>query len=230
MSNVGISSMATKFDVGKFNGKGNFGLWQKRVKALLIQQGLLKALYGKSSKPATMTEEWEEMDLKAASTIQLCLADEVMYNVMDEDTATGLWLRLESLYMTKSLSNKLYLKKKLYGIRMQEGTVVLEHLNLFNMIISELLAVDVKIDEEDKALILLSSIPQSYDHIVTTMLYGKDILILEEVTGTLLSNEIRKRLNQAGEEESAHVVMGRGEGKTSQDSSKACHFCHMEGH
>ena len=40
----------------------------------------------------------------------------------------------------------------------------MEHLNFFNKIISELLTVDVKIDE-DKALILLSSLLQSYDHI-----------------------------------------------------------------
>jgi len=33
-----------------------------------------------------------------------------MYNVMDEETIMGLWSRLET-YMTKSLSNKLYLKK-----------------------------------------------------------------------------------------------------------------------
>ena len=51
------------------------------------------------------------MDLKAANTIQLCLVDEVMYNVMDEEMATRFWSRLETLYMTKSLSNKLYLKK-----------------------------------------------------------------------------------------------------------------------
>ena len=51
------------------------------------------------------------MDLKAASTIPLCLTDEVMYNVMDEEMATKLSSRLEILYMTKSLSNKLYLKK-----------------------------------------------------------------------------------------------------------------------
>jgi len=51
------------------------------------------------------------MDLNAASTIQLCLAEEIMYDVMDEETTTGLWSRLETLYMTKSLSNKLYLKK-----------------------------------------------------------------------------------------------------------------------
>ena len=93
---------------------------------------------------------------KDGSTIQLCLADEVMYNVIDEKMATGLQTRLEILYMTKSLSKKLYLKKQLYGLRMNEGTTVLEHLNFFNKVISELLAVDVKIDEEDKALILKS--------------------------------------------------------------------------
>ena len=47
-----------------------------------------KALQGKSAKSTgTSYENWEEMDGKAASTIQLCLADEVMYNVVDEETA-----------------------------------------------------------------------------------------------------------------------------------------------
>jgi hypothetical protein len=68
------------------------------------------------SKPASMSDEdWEELDLKAASTIQLCLADAVMYNVIDEDTTACLWLKLESMYMAKSLSNKLYLKKIIWA-------------------------------------------------------------------------------------------------------------------
>ena len=53
---------------------------------------------------------------------------------------------------------------------MKEGTTVLEHLNFFNKVISELLAVDVKIDEEEKALILLSLLLESYNHIITIML------------------------------------------------------------
>ena len=57
---------------------------------------------------------------------------------------------------------------------MKEETTMLDHLNFFNKVISELLAVDVKIDKEDKVLILLSSLSQSYDHIVITMLYGKN--------------------------------------------------------
>ena len=35
-------SEGAKFEVVKFDGHGNFGLWQKRVKGLLAQQGLLK--------------------------------------------------------------------------------------------------------------------------------------------------------------------------------------------
>jgi len=113
---------------------------------------------------------------------------------------------------------------------MKEGTLVLEHLN-FNMVISEFLAVDVKINE-DKTLILLSSFPQSYDHIIIPMLYGKETHILEEVMSTLLSNKIRKRPNQEEQKGSGLVITGRKgrEGKKSPGSSKACHFCHRKGH
>jgi len=111
--------------------------------------------------------------------------------------------------------------------------VVLEHLNFINKVISELLAIDVKIDEEDKTLILLSSLPQLDNHIVTTMFYGKKTLILTEVTSTLLSNDIRKKPIQEEQEGSGLVIARRkrrGEGKKGRGSSKACYFYHMEGH
>jgi len=134
----------------------------------------------------------------------------------------------------QSLSNKLYLKKQLYRLRRKQETAVLEHLNFFNKIISELLAVDVKINKEDKVLILLSSLSKSYDHIVTTMLYGKETLILEEVMATLLSIRIRRRPNQDVQKGSSLVVMvskGREEKKSlGPGSSKTYHFYHKEGH
>jgi len=36
--------------------------------------------------------------------------------------------------MTKNLSNKLFLEKHLYTLRMKEGILVLHHLNAFNQI------------------------------------------------------------------------------------------------
>ena len=67
--------------------------------------------------------------------------------MLDEETITRLWLRLETSYMIKSIFNKLYLKKQLYVLYMKEGTVVLEHLNFFNKVIHELLAVDCRLSK-----------------------------------------------------------------------------------
>ena len=63
-------------------------------------------------------------------------SDEVLYNMMNEETTAGLWCRLKSMYMTKSLSNKLFIKKQLYSLRMKGGTFILQHLNAFNRILS----------------------------------------------------------------------------------------------
>ncbi|KAL0312810.1 UNVERIFIED_CONTAM: hypothetical protein Sradi_5680300 [Sesamum radiatum] len=41
---VEMSISGAKFEIVKFDGIRNFGLWQARVKDLLVQQGILKAL------------------------------------------------------------------------------------------------------------------------------------------------------------------------------------------
>ena len=85
---LGMASGFTKFDVEKFDGTGNFGLWQTRVKDILAQQGILKGL--QETKSAKVDNDaWEDMQVQAAATIRLCLADQVMYHVMDKDTPKG---------------------------------------------------------------------------------------------------------------------------------------------
>ena len=57
----------------------SFALWQGKMRALLIQNGLQKALLEKNKKLATLTEvQIEEMDRKALTAIQLCLSNEVL--------------------------------------------------------------------------------------------------------------------------------------------------------
>ena len=136
---------------------------------MLVQQGLVKALIGKQPE-GTNDKEWKDSKTRPALTIRMCLADEVMYHVMDEESPTTIWLKLEIQYMSKSLTNKLLLKKKLYGLKMAEGSVLDEHINLFNHIISDLNRVDVKFKEEDMALILLNFLLESYDNLVTTLI------------------------------------------------------------
>ena len=62
--------------------------------------------------------------MRVVSTIKMCLVNEVMNHVIDEESPTVIWLKLESRYMSKSLTNKLLLKKKLYGLKMAEGSIL----------------------------------------------------------------------------------------------------------
>ncbi|KAK2966723.1 hypothetical protein RJ640_000624 [Escallonia rubra] len=45
---------STKYDLEKFDGSNDFSLWRMKMCAVLIQQGLLKALKGKQGLPDTM--------------------------------------------------------------------------------------------------------------------------------------------------------------------------------
>ena len=67
---------STKFDIEKFSGSNDFGLWRIKMQAVLIHQGLGDALKGESSLPATMSEK-EKKDLieKAKRRIILCLGE-----------------------------------------------------------------------------------------------------------------------------------------------------------
>jgi hypothetical protein len=66
-------STVSRFEVVKFDGYGNFGLWQLRFKDLLTQQGNLAGLAKK--KPEKMeADDWEEKQTLAAATIRLCLS------------------------------------------------------------------------------------------------------------------------------------------------------------
>ena len=66
-------------------------------------------------------EDWVDLQEQAAGTIRLCLADEIMYHVISLSSPDEIWKKLESQFMSKTLTNKLYLKQKLYGLKMQEG-------------------------------------------------------------------------------------------------------------
>jgi hypothetical protein len=94
-----ISTSSAKFDMMKFDRSGNFGLWQRYVKDLLVQQGMVKALYG--TKLEGMADiDWKELEVKAVATIRHCLRDYVIYYVMDEKSSATVWLKLKSRYMS----------------------------------------------------------------------------------------------------------------------------------
>nr|GFD34143.1 retrovirus-related Pol polyprotein from transposon TNT 1-94 [Tanacetum cinerariifolium] len=137
-----------------------------------------------------------------------------------EDNYNGFCSKLETWYMTKSLANKLYLKKQLYTFYMPTGRNIFEHIDEFKKIVLDLANSEVKFEDEDLPLLLFTSLQSSYEHFVDTMLYGKEALTLEDVMATLNSKEIKERSKAKGDNGQGLYVRGRTDRRVSHQSSR----------
>lgn len=76
---------------------------------------------------------------------------------------------------------------------MQKGSDLQQHVNAFNQIVNDLTRLNVKVEDEDKACILLCSLPSSYKHLVITLTYEKDSIILEMIHVALMSHSQQRQ-------------------------------------
>ena len=192
-------------------------------------------------------EEWKKLNQKAKRTIQLCVSDSVLLNVLGEAMVKALWDMLGTSYQSKSLVNKLFLRKNLYNLRMKDGDSVTEHLNAFDTVVSQLAFVDIEISNEDKCISLLCSLPDSWDNLVITIGSNATNLHFDEIVSSLLTEEMRQKNmeSQNGDALSLRVqTQNRNKNKSSSGRSKSkgrskspgkpvkvvCWKCGKEGH
>ncbi|GKA82952.1 hypothetical protein Tco_0789700 [Tanacetum coccineum] len=181
-----MASSITRFDIEKFDGKNDFGLWKIKMRALMVQQGC-----------------------------------DVALKTLHVDMEVGIWTKLTSLYMTKSLANRLYLKKKLYTYYMSPSTKLGDHINEFNKLILDLTNIDIEIEDEDQSLMLLTLLPSSYKNFVETLLYVKESLTMDDVLATLNSRGLKKR-TEGTKEETGDGLYVRGRSDHSGHLKRDC--------
>ncbi|GKB14200.1 hypothetical protein Tco_0848123 [Tanacetum coccineum] len=103
----------------------------------------------------------------------------------DEKNDSGLWqVRMKALLEQQGLA---------------AGGSQSEHIDEFQKLVGDLAAIDTAISDEDQALLLLTSLPSSYDNFVETLLYGRDTLKLEDVLATLNSRELQNITEAKGD-------------------------------
>ncbi|MBA0826415.1 hypothetical protein Goarm_011268, partial [Gossypium armourianum] len=87
---------------------------------ILVQTGLKKAITGKKLENLNQTE-WEELD-----------------EVLIEKTSPALWKWLETLYATKSLTNRLVLKQCLFTFHMNECELLRDYISQVITLLNDL--------------------------------------------------------------------------------------------
>jgi len=178
------------------------------------------------------------------NTIWLCLSNSILLNVSWEATAKALWDKLGALYQSKSLVNKLFLRKKLYNLSMKDGDSVIEHLNTFNTVVIQLLSIDINIFDKDKCICY--SLLDSWDSLVASIVSNATTLTFEDVVSSLLSKEMRRKNMEENntndlfarglshERNKSNSSSGRsksrGRSKSSRKFVKVCWRCGNEWH
>ena len=183
--------MATKYEIEKFKGN-NFSLWKMRIKAVLRKDNCLAAI-GERPEEITDDGKWNEMDGNAIVNLHLALADGVLSSVAEKKTAKEIWDTLTKLYEAKSLHNKIFLKRKLYTLRMMESTMVIDHINTLNTLFSQLTAMGHSIETGERPEILLQSLPDSYDQLIINITNNIEVLVFDDIAAAVLEEESRRK-------------------------------------
>jgi hypothetical protein len=73
------------------------------------------------------------------------------------------------IHISQSLVNKLFLQKTLYHLRMDDGNSIMKHQNFFNALVSQLVSIEIKMEEEYKCISLLCSFTDSWNNMVVAI-------------------------------------------------------------
>jgi hypothetical protein len=147
--------------------------------------------------PMTMKdEEWEILDRKSLGTIRLILPVSMAFNISKEKTTKDLMDALAKLYEKTSTSNKVFIMKRLFNMKMLEGGSVADHLNEFNMVTNQLSSTKVEFYDEVMALLILCSLLERWNSLVMVVsksISGSNTLKFDDGVGVILSEEMQRK-------------------------------------
>ncbi|GKA70618.1 retrovirus-related pol polyprotein from transposon TNT 1-94 [Tanacetum coccineum] len=238
-----------KIKIDKFDGH-DYGFWKMQIEDYLYQKKLHEPLA--EAKPTCMkAEDWTLLDRHALGVVRLSLAKSVTYNVVTEKTTYDLLKALSNMNEKPSASNKVFLIRHLVNTKMKKGGSVTDHVNEFNSIISRLMSVDIKFDDEVQALLLLSLLPESWLGTVTAvsgstgstklkfdnihdLILGEDIRrkTFGEYSNSLLSAEEkgRGRKQDRGQKQNRSRSKSKKRGQSKNRQDIMCWNCNQKGH
>ena len=197
----------------------NYSVWKLKMRDMLVCKDLWLPIQFGSKRPNKIDAlTWEVLHLKAVAYIK-CFIDMGLYNNFDEETsADALWKKIGVMFENKNAVNRVLVFRKTVRLRYQYGTNMAEHINAFQGLMNQTTSLEVPLADEVLALLLLRSLPNSWETLVVTLgnagLEGKH-LSLEIVKSSLLNEEDRLKDRQAITDPKALVTegdMNRGRG------------------
>ena len=106
-------------------------------------------------------EKWALLDRQVLGVIRLTLSRSFAHNVVKEKITVDLMKALSGMYEKPLPNNNVHLMKKLFNLKLAKNASVAQHLNEFNTITNQLSSIEIDFDDKIRALIVLTSLPNS---------------------------------------------------------------------
>jgi len=182
-----------RFGITQFAGT-NFSNWKFRVKILLKKNNGAHCLTEETPSEASAEAAFTGKDATAIALLVQCVADSHLEYVKDATTAKAIWERLCSTFEPKSTSNKLLLLKKMLTLKFIEEEETMDNFLIrFDDLVRKAKVAGCKLEEEMVACLLLLTLPESYNVVVTAIETLSDDKINVDFVRRRLLDEVAKR-------------------------------------
>jgi hypothetical protein len=147
----------------------NFHLWKFKMRMMLSKHGLWKFVDGSATLPSEEVTRVNYNEKKTKAFALFCehLTDAQLAHIQYCDNMRSAWEALCGVHETNTIGNKVFLRR--FTIKMQEGDDMLVHINTVKALPDQLRSIEVNITDEDIYMVLLMSLPPSFDNLVTSL-------------------------------------------------------------
>ena len=175
---------------------------------------------------------YQRRSKKAMSIIGLNLVDNQLAHMKSCKGPAEAWKTLCNIHETRSLSNILFIRRKFFTCKMQEGEDLLNHINKVKGLADQLACLEVPVRDEDVVMTLLESLPPSYEYLITALeTMPMKELTMEYVTARLM-HEMSKKKEKEPQGDDAAMVSKQGKGgfSSTRKDSRTCFHCGKTNH
>lgn len=210
-------------------GERNYNAWRVQVLDVLNEYGLGGYVDGSTQRSATNAADWRKNDAKALRQIRMRVAKDIVVYVQDASSAKEAWDTLAETFRPAGAMGIVMLRRKLYRAECPEGGDIEEHLRRMREWNSELNALGQKLADADFSLMILTSLPESWDSFIRGIdiddLAGTDLTPARITPAKLIARvlqENKRRASCDNDDDATALIANK--------SRARCFRCNKRGH
>ena len=178
------------------NGR-NYPTWKVQCRMALVHDGLWGIVSGSETAPsvedADRLSKFTARRYRALATIVLAVEPSLLYLIGDPEDPVVVWKKLQDQFQKKTWAKKLALQRKLHSLQLRDGNSVQDHIKAMIELFNELAIVGDVIEEEDRVVYLLASLPDSFNTLVTALEANEEVPKMEIATERILHADSKQK-------------------------------------